>query len=90
MDNPLSLASATRTQDLAALLKLPHDRRRVVELGTGTGWTVIEAPLDDPMREVLMYDPIYRRERERYLALVDPGVRIRIAFVAAVGESRTP
>jgi len=82
-----SLASATRPADLALLLGLACGRRRVVELGTGTGWTALALALQDPLREVVTYDPVYRPERERYLELVDPEVSGRITFVEAPGSS---
>jgi predicted O-methyltransferase YrrM len=82
-----SLTSATRGGDLALLLELAAGRRRVVELGTGTAWTALALALADPLREVLTYDPIVRRERERYLALVDPAVRARIVLLEGPGSA---
>ena len=82
-----SLVSATRPADLAVLLDLAGGRRRVVELGTGTGWTAVALALHDSAREVITYDPIHRPERERYLELVDRQVRERITFVQAPGSS---
>ena len=80
-----SLVSATRPADLATLLRLARDRRRVVELGTGTGWTAIALALLDTDREVITYDPIHRPERERYLALAPSRVRGQITFVNEPG-----
>ncbi len=72
------------------LLSLASGRRRVAELGTGTGWTALALALHDSRREVVSYDPIYRTERDRYLELVDPEVRRRITFVQAPGSSGPP
>ena len=82
-----SLVSATRPRDLALVLRLARGRRRVVELGTGTGWTSLALALQDGRREVVTYDPIYRPERERYLELVEREVRERVTFVQAAGSS---
>jgi predicted O-methyltransferase YrrM len=82
-----SIVSATRPPDLAVLLELARDRRHVVELGTGTGWTAVALALQDPQREVITYDPVHRPERERYLELVGAEVRERITFVQAAGSS---
>ncbi|HEX3391469.1 MAG TPA: class I SAM-dependent methyltransferase [Solirubrobacteraceae bacterium] len=85
--DPFSLIAATRPADLALLLRLAHDRRRVVELGTGTAWTTLALALADRQREVISYDPIARTERERYLALVNPGVRARVRLIAKPGST---
>jgi predicted O-methyltransferase YrrM len=82
-----SLTSATRPADLAALLRLARGRRRVVELGTGTGWTTVSLVVADPKREVVSFDPIDRPERARYVRLVAPEVSKRIEFVTAAGVS---
>jgi predicted O-methyltransferase YrrM len=81
-----SLVSATRPDDLAVLLKLAQNRRRVVELGTGTGWTAIALALADAEREVITYDPICRPERERYVALAGRRVQDQITFVNQPGS----
>jgi predicted O-methyltransferase YrrM len=73
-----SLASAARPAELAELLALAHDRRAVVELGTGTAWSAIALALDDPVRRVISYDPCVRPEREAYLDLAGRGVCERI------------
>lgn len=80
-----SLASATRPPKLAVLLSLAGRRRRVVELGTGTGWTAISLVLADRQRVLTSYDPVERRERERYLQLIGPRDRERLTLVGAPG-----
>ena len=82
----MSLTSATRPGDLRMLLKLARGRRRVVELGTATGWTAIALALDDPHRRVVSYDVVERTEPQRYLQLVSPSVRERIELVTAPGS----
>jgi len=73
-----SLASAARPVQLAALLDLARGRDRVVELGTGSGWSAIALALEDSGRRVVSYDPVVRPEREAYLAMVSAAVRQRI------------
>lgn len=85
--DPFSLIAATRPADLALLLGLAHGYRRVVELGTGTAWTTLALALADHRREVISYDPIARPERERYLALVKPGVRARVRLMTRPGSA---
>lgn len=85
--DPFSLVSATRPADLALLLRLARDRRRVVELGTGTAWTALAFALADSRREVISYDPIARPERDRYLELVSAGVQARVQLVAEPGST---
>jgi predicted O-methyltransferase YrrM len=83
-----SLQSATRADELAKLIDLARGRRRVVELGTGTGWTAIALALaatQEP-REVITYDPIPRPERDIYLRLVPGQVQARIRFVEQGAE----
>lgn len=80
------LQAATHGGDLAELLRLARGRRRVVELGTGPGWTAIALALDDPDRRVVTYDPVEHEHRAEYLALA-PRARERIEWVAAEGAS---
>jgi predicted O-methyltransferase YrrM len=82
-----SLTSATRPSDLRTLLTLARGARRVVELGTATGWTAISLALDDPAREVATYDVHERPEPGRYLGLVRPSVARRITLEVASGSS---
>jgi hypothetical protein len=81
-----SLTSATRPPDLRTLLSLARGRRRVVELGTATGWTAISLALANPDRCVLSCDVVERAEPQRYLALVDRSVRERIKLAIAPGS----
>lgn len=82
-----TLVSATRPDDLAVLLKLAQGRQRIVELGTGTGWTAIALALADSARVITTYDPIYRTERESYAMLVHGRVRSRITFLDEPGSN---
>ncbi len=78
------LQAATGGADVSALLALARGRRRVVELGTGPGWTAIALALDDPQRRVLTCDPVVHEHRAEYLALAE-GVAPRIEWVKAAG-----
>ena len=80
-----SLTSVTRPGDLRTLLSLAAGAAHVVELGTATGWTAISLALSDPTAHVTSFDPISRPEPARYLRLVGPDVRSRIALVTAPG-----
>jgi len=81
-----SLASATKPESLAELLRMARGRRRVVEIGTGTAWTTVALALADPARRVVSFDPVVRPERERYLALAPASVISRIELAAEAGE----
>jgi predicted O-methyltransferase YrrM len=94
-----ALATALRTRDfrtltyvtypneLARLLSLARGCREVVELGTGAGWTSIAFALTEESSQVTTYDIWQQPKRERYLALVKPGVRARIDFRERPGAS---
>jgi predicted O-methyltransferase YrrM len=82
-----SLSSATRPADLRILLSLARGRRRVVELGTATGWTAISLALADRAREIISYDIHAREETRRYMGLVGRSTRARIELVVAAGDS---
>lgn len=78
------LRAATGNADVAQLLRLARGRRRVVELGTGPGWTAIALALDDPRRHVVTCDPVVHEYRADYVSLAG-GVAGRIEWVAAPG-----
>ena len=80
-----AIEAATRPADVAELLRLAGTRRRVVELGTATGWTAAALVLSDGRRTVESYDPVVQRNRERYLALLPAAARDRIELVRAPG-----
>jgi predicted O-methyltransferase YrrM len=83
----LSLMSVTRPEDLRSLLALAGGAKRVVELGTATGWTAISLALAIPTRTVITYDVAERPEPRRYLGLVHPSVRRRVELVTAPGSA---
>ena len=69
LGDEFSVRSASRPHNLATILRLAKGRRRVVELGTATGWTACALVLDDPARDVVTVDPVVRVHRAEYLAL---------------------
>ena len=81
-----SLTSVTRPRDLHTLLSVARGRRRVVELGTATGWTAISLALADPERTVLTCDIAAREEPRRYLGLIGASVRARIELAIRSGS----
>ena len=81
--DPFSPLSATRHPDLAVLLALARQRRRIVELGTGTAWTTLALALANPMCDLITFDPVVRPERERYLRFVDAKVRMGCGLLNA-------
>jgi predicted O-methyltransferase YrrM len=85
-EDGFSLASTTRPADLRTLLAVARGRRRVVELGTATGWTAISLALADPGRTVLSCDVVARTEPERYLGLIGGDVRARIELAVRSGS----
>jgi predicted O-methyltransferase YrrM len=80
-----SLRSAASPRQLTELLRLARGRRRVVELGTATGWTAAALALADPARTVVSCDPFAQPGRERYLRLLAPSARARVTLVALCG-----
>jgi predicted O-methyltransferase YrrM len=79
-----TLASATRPDDLEALLKLARDATSVAEIGTGPGWSSIAIALMQPDCRIVSFD-IVPRPAERYARLVPRSVRERIRFVVGDG-----
>jgi predicted O-methyltransferase YrrM len=80
-----SLRSAAAPHQLALLFHMARGRRRVVELGTATGWTAAAFALADPDRVVVSCDPHIQPGRDRYLRLLRSSVRARIELVHAPG-----
>jgi hypothetical protein len=82
-----SLTSATRPHALAKLLSVAENSTRVVELGTGTGWTAVSLALANSRRRVVTYDPNIHPQRDFYLQLVDEETRRRVEIRHGVGEA---
>jgi spermidine synthase len=80
-----SLRSAAAPHQLALLIRMARGRRRVVELGTATGWTAAAFALADPARVVVSCDPHIQPGRGRYLRLLRSSTRARIELVHAAG-----
>ena len=80
-----ALISSTRPADVAELLRLAKGRRRVVELGTATGWTAGALLLGDPERRLTSFDPVEREHRASYLSLLPSSARERLELVRAPG-----
>jgi predicted O-methyltransferase YrrM len=80
-----TLRSAATPRQVAELLRLARGRRRVVELGTATGWTAAALALADPARVVVSCDPVVQAGRDRYMRLLGSSTRARIEFVRASG-----
>ena len=79
-----TLASATRPDDLAALLDLAGESTSVAEIGTGPGWSSIALALAHPGRRIVSFD-VVPRPAEHYARLVPRSVRERIRFVIGEG-----
>lgn len=80
-----TLRSAAEPRQLAVLLRLARGRRRIVEIGTATGWTAAAFALADPARAVVSCDPVGQPGRDGYLRLLPPSALARIALVRASG-----
>jgi len=64
-----ALHHSTSEHHVLILLALARGRRRVVELGTGAGWTSACLAVDDSKRVVRTFDPHEREHRNEYLNL---------------------
>lgn len=84
-EDAFTLASASSPERLRVLLRAARGRRRVVELGTATGWTAAALVLADPERRVLSCDPVVQPGRERYLDLLRAPDRARLTLLAVDG-----
>jgi predicted O-methyltransferase YrrM len=80
-----TLRSAAAPHQTTELLRLARGHRRVVELGTATGWTAAALALADPARVVVSCDPIVQPGRDRYMRLLGSSTRARIELLGASG-----
>ena len=86
LGDQFSLFANLRAPALQALLDLARHRRRVVEIGSGSGWTAVALALGDARCEVRSYDRGVHPYRDFYLDLVSAGVRDRLEFVTRFGQ----
>ena len=75
---------------LEILLALTERRPRIVESGTGWGWTAAALVLAHPDCTVATYDPVVPPLRSAYLDLLPEEARARIELVHGRGEDATP
>jgi predicted O-methyltransferase YrrM len=80
-----TLRSAASPRQVAELLRLARGRRRIVELGTATGWTAAALTVADPARTVVSCDPHVQPGRDRYLHLLGAPARARLVLAHATG-----
>lgn len=77
-------------RELKILLELSEGRRRIVEVGTGWGWTAAALVLAHPACTVATYDPHFTLHGSAYLDLLPEDARARIEVVEARGEDARP
>jgi precorrin-6B methylase 2 len=77
-------------RELRTLLELTEGRPRIVEIGTGWGWTAAALVLAHPGCTVETYDPVAPRLRSAYLDLLPAEARARINLVEGRGEDAEP
>ena len=77
------------TSQLRMLLAVTERRPRIVEIGTGWGWTAATLVLAHPDCSVETYDPVVPPLRSAYLDLLPEDARARIELVQARGQDAT-
>jgi predicted O-methyltransferase YrrM len=77
------------TGQLKLLLAVTEGRQRIVEIGTGWGWTAATLVLAHPNCSVETYDPVVPPLRSAYLDLLPEEAHARIELVQARGEDAT-
>jgi len=78
------------TSQLKLLLGVTEGRQRIVEIGTGWGWTAATLVLAHPDSWVQTYDPVVPPLRSAYLDLLPDEARARVELVHARGEDAPP
>jgi predicted O-methyltransferase YrrM len=78
------------TSQLKLLLAVTERRQRIVEIGTGWGWTAATLVLAHPDCSVETYDPVVPPLRSAYLDLLPDEAHARIELVQARGQDATP
>jgi predicted O-methyltransferase YrrM len=85
-----SIDVACRPAELRVLLDALGDAPRVAEVGTAAAWTTACIALARPGREVHSWDIEAHPERDRYLALLQPGDRARVHLHDRPGGAGPP
>ena len=78
---------AARPVELVAVHRAARGARRVVEIGTGRGWTAASLTVARKDRQVSSIDVKHQPERDRFIALMPAKARARLELLDRPGEA---